>query len=53
MAKVPLGMMDKEEASRCVHGSHTLRMSSSPSGAGVDLHIGTHTAVCAYEIWQE
>lgn len=50
MAKIPLGMMDKEEAGRCMHGSHTLRMSSTPGGAGVDLYIGTHTAVGAYEL---
>lgn len=53
MAKIPLGMMDKEEAGRCMHGSHTLRMSSTPGGAGVDLYIGTHTAVGAYELKQE
>lgn len=50
MTKTPLGMMDKEEAGRCMHGSHTLRMSSTPGGAGVDLYIGTHTAVGAYEL---
>lgn len=50
MAKIPLSMMHKEEAGRCMHGSHTFRISCSPGGAGVDLHIGTHTAVGAYEL---
>lgn len=48
MTKIPLGMMDKKEASWCMHGGHTLRIPGSPSGAGVDLHIRTHTAVGAY-----
>lgn len=48
MTKIPLGMMDKKEASWCMHVGHTLRIPGSPSGAGVDLHIRTHTAVGAY-----
>lgn len=50
MTKIPLSMMHKEEACRCMHGSHTFRISCSPGGARVDLHIGTHTAVGAYEL---
>lgn len=53
MTEISLGMMDKEEASWCMHGGNTSGISGSPGGAGVDLHIRTHTAVGAYEIWPD